>query len=95
MLDRFDIFEFDYYMYYNGRRLITHNTSYMEPFTKYAWMTGIYMDPFVSRKIDVLNLTVYEKCRSGLMAINIANNVFWIAVSSAAGLFIFRKREFN
>ncbi len=95
MLDRFDIFEFDYYMYYNGRRLITHNTSYMEPFTKYAWMTGIYMDPFVSRKIDVLNLTVYEKCRSGLMAINIANNVFWIAVSSAAGLFIFRKREFK
>lgn len=95
MLERFDVLEFDYYTSYNGRRMITHNRRYMDPFTKYAWMTGIYMDPFVSRKIDVLGLTVYEKCRSGLMAINIANNVFWIAVTSAAGLFIFRKREFK
>ena len=95
MLERFDILEFDYYTSYNGRRMITHNRGYMDPFTKYAWMTRIYMDPYLSRKIDVLGLTVYEKCRSGLMAINIANNVFWIAVSSAAGLFIFRKREFN
>ena len=95
MLERFDILEFDYYTSYNGRRMITHNRRYMDPFTKCAWMTGIYMDPLVSRKIDVMGLTVYEKCRSGLMAINIANNVFWIAVSSAAGLFIFRKREFK
>ena len=45
--------------------------------------------------MDALGLTVYEKWRCGIMAINIANNVFWIAATSALGMFIFRKREFK
>ena len=93
--ERFNVFEFDCQTSYNGKRLIAHNTAHMDPASKFTRLIRIYMDPFVSRKIDVLDLTVYEKCRSGLMAINIANNVFWIAVTSAAGLFIFRKREFK
>jgi hypothetical protein len=93
--ERFDIFDFDYHTYHNGKRLIAHNTAYIDPASKFTKLIRIYIDPFVSRKMDALGLTVYEKCRCGIMAINIANNVFWIAVTSAAGLFIFRKREFK
>jgi ABC-type transport system involved in multi-copper enzyme maturation permease subunit len=93
--ERFDIFDFDYHTYHNGKRLIAHNTAYIDPVRKFTWMTRIYMNPYVSRKMDALGLTVYEKCRCGIMAINIANNVFWIAATSALGMFIFRKREFK
>ena len=93
--ERFNVFEFDYQTSYNGKRLIAHNTAHMDPASKFTRLIRIYIDPFVSRKMDALGLTVYEKWRCGIMAINIANNVFWIAATSALGMFIFRKREFK
>ena len=92
---RFNIFEFDYYTYYKGRRLKLNTYHYVDPVTKYALMTRIYLNPYVSRKIDGLGMDEYQKYRDGILAINIANNVFWIIVTSVLGILIFKKREFK
>lgn len=92
---KFDIITFDWQIYYKGRLLKTHNYSSMDPVEMYAWLAKIYMNPYVARRMDSLDLYDYQKYRDGIYAINLANNVIWIFATSALGLFIFKKREFK
>ena len=93
--DRFDVFKYRLRTFYKDKELKIEDEAYMNPVLKYAWMAKIYMNPFVSRKMDCFGLTEYQKYRDGIYAINLANNVIWIFATSALGLFIFKKKEFN
>lgn len=91
--DRFDVFTFREKTYYEGRELKLTNEGYMPPVQKFAWMAIIYMDPLMVERFESFGFEPYMNYREGLMAIELANNVFWILISSWIGLVVFKKRE--
>ena len=93
LVERFDVSDFTYKIYYQGRELKLYQEIYMNPVIKSARMAIIYMDPFVTTKFENYGLDNYMLYRDGLMAIELANNVFWILASTAIGLVVFKKRE--
>ena len=93
LVERFDVSDFTYKIYYKGRELKIYEEIYMNPWIKSARMAIIYMDPFVTTKFEGANLDAYMLYRDGLMAIELANNVFWILLSTAVGMVIYKKRD--
>lgn len=91
--DRFDVFEFREKTYYKGKEFNLTNEGYVDPVQKFARMTVIYMDPLMVQRFESFGLEAYTCCRDGLMAIELANNVFWILASTAIGITFFKKRE--
>lgn len=91
--DRFDVFEFREKTYYKGKEFNLTNEGYVDPVQKFARMTVIYMDPLMVQRFESFGLEAYTCCRDGLMAIELANNVFWILLSTCAGITFFKKRE--
>ena len=91
--DRFDVFTFREKTYYEERELKLTNEGYMPPVQKFAWMAIIYMDPLMVERFESFGFEPYLSYREGLMAIELANNVFWILISSWIGLVVFKKRE--
>ena len=91
--DRFDVFEFREKTYYKGNVLKMSSEGHVDPVKKYAKMAIIYMDPLVVQRFESFGLEAYTCCRDGLMAIELANNVFWILLSTCAGITFFKKRE--
>ena len=91
--DRFDVFEFREKTYYKGNELKISVEGHVDPVHKFAKMAIIYMDPMLVQRFESFGLEAYTCCRDGLMAIELANNVFWILTSTAIGIFVFKKRE--
>ena len=92
-VQRFDVSDFTYKTYYNGKELKLYEETYMNPVEKYARMAIIYMDPFVVTNFESFGLTTYMLYHDGIMAIELVNNLFWILVSTAAGMVVFKKKE--
>lgn len=93
--DRFDIFEFREKTFYKGNELKISSEGYVDPVKKFARMAIIYMDPLVVQRFESFGLEAYTCCRDGLMAIELANNVFWILASTSIGITFFKKRELH
>ena len=91
--DRFEVFEFREKTYYKGKEFNLTNEGYVAPVQKFARMTVIYMDPLMVQRFESFGFESYTCCRDGLMAIELANNVFWILASTAIGLVVFKKKE--
>ena len=91
--DRFEVFEFREKTYYKGKEFNLTNEDYVAPVQKFARMTVIYMDPLMVQRFESFGFEPYTCCRDGLMAIEMANNVFWILASTAIGLGVFKKKE--
>lgn len=91
--DRFEVFEFREKTYYKGKDFNLTNEGYVDPVQKFARMTIIYMDPLMVQRFESFGFEAYSCCRDGLMAIELANNVFWILASTAIGLVVFKKKE--
>ena len=94
---RFDVFEFDAKMYYEGRELKIFEESTLSPAYRYALMTSIYINPAMIYQLtfnyEEVYIAPYMLYRDGLMAINIACNILWISVSNGIAIAVFRKRE--
>ena len=90
---RFDVFEFRDKTYYKGRELKFYTQNPMDPVQKTARMAMIYIDPLMVQRFESFGFEAYTCCRDGLMTIELANNVFWILVSTAAGMVVFKKKE--
>ena len=91
--ERFDIFTFRHKTYYKGRELKLTIDGYMPPVKKFAGMAIIYLDPLVVERFESFGLGQYVACRDGIMAMELANNVFWILLSTCAGITFFKRRE--
>ena len=92
-VDRFDVFEFREKTYYKGKEFNLTNEGYVDPVQKFARMTVIYMDPLMVQRFESFGFEPYNCCRDGLMAIELANNVFWILLSTAVGMVIYKKKD--
>jgi hypothetical protein len=93
--DRFDVFEFREKTYYKGNVLKMSSEGHVDPVKKFAKMAIIYMDPLVVQRFESFGLEAYTCCRDGLMAIELANNVFWILLSTYTGITFFKRREIS
>ena len=93
--DRFDVFEFREKTYYKGNEFKMSSEGYVDPVKKFARMAIIYMDPLVVQRFESFGLEAYTCCRDGLMAIELANNAFWILASTSIGITFFKKRELS
>ena len=103
---RFDYSEFNLRTYYEGRDLNIWEKSSLNPVLKNAILVYIYTNPlliydltelqlmtdvvYVSTELDI---TPYMMCRYGLVAINVAANIFWISLMSCVVIFATRKKE--
>ena len=105
---RFDHSEFAVRLYYKGREIKSFSNSSLNPVTKNAYLTSIYMNPslvyFLVFEDFTLssgelggalsgNPTPYMMCRDGIVAINAAANIFWVVLMNGAVLLFVRKRE--
>ena len=70
--------------------------STLPAFQRAMYLTEIYLDPTLI-VVDYLGeaFGLYLLCRDGVMSINIAANIFWITLISAAGIFVFNKKEIH
>ena len=93
--DKIDLLTFDYIYFYRGEEIKHSGDSTFPAFQRALCLTEIYLDPtlIVVDGLDCFDL--YRLYRDGVMAINIAANIFWITLTSAAGIFIFNKREIH
>jgi len=102
----FDYSEFNVRTYYEGRDLNVSEKSRLNPAIKNSLLVYIYMNPFLIYGLTEMQLmsgvlyssiemdtTPYMMYRDGLVAINIASNVFWISLMSGTVILSNRKRE--
>ena len=94
--EKIDLLTFDIRTYYQGEEMKYCGDSTLPAFQRAMYLTEIYLDPTLI-VVDYLGeaFGLYLLCRDGLMAINIAANIFWITLISAAGIFVFNKREIH
>lgn len=103
---RLDLSEFAVRTYYAGRELKLFNDSNLAPFYKNSLLVSIYTNPLLIYELSEENLmsdvffsssyydvTPYMMCRDGLIAINIASNIFWISLMSGVVILATRKKE--
>ena len=94
MEERFVLSEFDIVFSYEGRDLNIRTQYNMSPALKNFLIAVIYLDPlFISHFGESVGIEPYLMARDGLMAVNILCDAFWITLSSAIGLLIYKKRE--
>ena len=92
--------------YYEGRDLNVLGKSNLNPVLKNALLVTIYTQPLLIYDLTELELmtdavvgstnidiTPYMMYRDGLIAINIASNIFWISLMSGVVILSNRKRE--
>lgn len=83
-------------IYYEDKELLPAGESKISPLARYALMAFIYLDPTLANHVVRNNIfQPYIAYRDGLMTLNIAVNVFWILISTASGMIIFKKREIH
>ena len=80
-----------------GEMILGDSESDMDPAIKKAFLTAIYLSP--TSTIHCLQYCMsgneYILTRGGLVTVNIATDILWLVISTAAGYLIFRKRELN
>ena len=102
----FDYSEFNVRTYYEGRELNVWGKSSLNPVLKNSILVYIYTHPLLIYDLtemqlmtDVLygaadlDITPYMMCRFGLVAINVAADIFWISLMSGVVLLSTRKKE--
>lgn len=83
-------------VFYGDKELMPYGKSKMPAWARTAILTSVYLDPTMCTHMIKQNmLSPYIAYRDGVMAINIAANVFWILISTAVGAFVFKKREIH
>lgn len=94
---RFDILEFDFNYYYQGRKLDIYGDYVNFPVAKYMIIAMIYSDPGMIAHFETVRvgLPEYMMARDGLFTINFVSCVFWITISTGVGYLVFRKREIH
>ena len=96
---KLDLTEFIDRYYVNGKEIqyMWKSENSLHPAVCKTLITISYLDPYL---IDAnshigYGFSPYLICRDGLMAINIASNVFWIVVINGLGILIVNKRELH
>ena len=96
---KLDLTEFIDRYYVNGEEIqyMWKSENSLHPAVCKTLITISYLDPYL---IDAnshigYGFSPYLICRDGLMAINIASNVFWIVVINGLGILIVNKRELH
>lgn len=102
----FDYSEFNLRTYYEGRDLNVWGKSSLNPVLKNSILVYIYTHPLLIYDLTELQLmtdvvygaadqdiTPYMMCRFGLVAINVAADIFWISLMSGVVLLSTRKKE--
>ena len=94
---RFDILEFDFNYYYQGRKLDIYGDYVNFPVAKYMIIAMIYSDPGMIAHFETVRvgLPEYMMARDGLFTINFVSCVSWITISTGVGYLVFRKREIH
>lgn len=96
---RFDLSQFVDKYYLNGEeiRYMWQEENDLPPAITKPLIALIYLDPFlVDLDYNVyMGFTPYLMYRDGLMAINIASNIFWICCINGLGILVVNKRELH
>ena len=96
---RFDLSQFVDKYYLNGEeiRYVWQEENDLPPAVTKPLIALIYLDPFlVDLDYNVyMGFTPYLMYRDGLMAINIASNIFWICCINGLGILVVNKRELH
>lgn len=96
---RFDLSQFVDKYYLNGEeiRYVWKPENDLPPAVTKPLIALIYLDPFlVDLDYNVyMGFTPYLMYRDGLMAINIASNIFWICCINGLGILVVNKRELH
>lgn len=96
---RFDLSQFVDKYYLNGEeiRYVWKEENDLPPAVTKPLIALIYLDPFlVDLDYNVyMGFTPYLMYRDGLMAINIASNIFWICCINGLGILVVNKRELH
>lgn len=96
---RFDLSEFMVRSYYGGKEIRTNYDSGLSPAVKTIYLMTLYLNPQLVYVLTDINYSTYDSItfymmyRDGLMAVNIASNIFWILIMNGAVILIDRKRE--
>ena len=92
--EHFLLSEFNYRYTYHGEEIIFFEDSFLPRPVKTAVLIISYADPaMIFHTNESLNISYYMMYRDGLMAVNIASNIFWITLSSFCGIIVFRRKE--
>ena len=96
---RFDLSQFVDKYYLNGEEIqyMWKPENDLPPAVTKPLIALIYLDPFlVDLDYNVyMGFTPYLMYRDGLMAINIASNIFWICCINGLGILVVNKRELH
>ena len=83
-------------VFYGTKELMPLGESKMPKWARTTLLTIVYLDPTLCTHMIKHDLVgPYMAYRDGVMAINVATNVFWILTSTAVGAFVFKKREIH
>ena len=81
-------------VYYKGENVSFVEDSMLPPAVKNMCLAITYADPALLRNImGVISPTQYILVRDGVVGLNGAVNIFWIAVSTFCGIIVFKKKE--
>ena len=81
-------------IFLDGKELFAYEPDNRPQVIRTSLLAFIYSDPSLHSGLVAYHKT-YLNYRDGVMAINIAANIFWITLTSAAGIFVFNKREIH
>ena len=92
--EHFKLSEYNFVYSYHGQEIVFFEDSYLPRPVKNVLLAATYLDPAMILHIDTgFTVTPYIMYRDGLMAINIASNIFWITLTSFCGIIVFRRKE--
>jgi ABC-type transport system involved in multi-copper enzyme maturation permease subunit len=91
---RFNFSEAKVDVYYKGQDISFIEDSVLPPVVKNICLAIAYADPALLRNLlGVIGPTQYMLVRDGIVGLNGAANIFWIAVSTFCGIIVFKKKE--
>ena len=88
-----DLTAFRERIYYEDKECFPLGDSSLSPAQRTLLLTIIYLDPTMLSNTEGQDFGLYLEYRDGLMAVNIAANIFWTILSNGAALLVFRKKE--
>ena len=91
--DKIDYLNYDIKSYFRGEEMKSHGESTLPAFQRALCLTEIYLDPTLIEYEGIDDFGLYLLYRDGLMTVNIATNIFWIILTSATGILVFKKKE--
>ena len=95
--ERFNLSDFSIDLFHDGKEVKIEYDCALPPASRYALLAVIYLNPAMIHQMmlsyEEFYIPPYMMCRDGLIAINIASNIFWITVISGVTVIVLRKRE--